>query len=542
LPLPSILFESGEPLETYRFLVFDPIYAFMNRYLFSLLFFGVFTLIRAESPQSNVKGVLILTSASGNTPISIPFTDISFSDFDGGVVMDASGAKQAFSDHDIGKVLYLDENYYSSLHQDSNFLKYATGLQSREILVSLNFPRISTPEDLSAIRSAKDTLDDIQAHYPQAKEPLQPEVDVLNSDLSRYEQHQVFVNGKWTAADEATAAQAPPGGGNSKTTFTAKNGKVYSNVTVFVTDVGVSVLTEEGGTTIPFDQLPDDITVFPKSVADQILACRKRSEASQASAGTAPSSAATSTNTPANSPAASTAPVDGFSSSDRKTMQGLRALLLSKIQEQVQDLQKALEPPHQPSQGYPERQNHYGQSSQQNDPLQQEDVLNTFRSNNNNHDSLSGPSQQSSPSQNSAQAEQQNQDNIRTKIENFSLAEIRLNSLPPAQVGVEIVNYADSIDAQARMGQSLGQFVSNVGTDMINAPPQYLQNTRTGEITETDDSGAGVLGLAFGAMMQINAQAKKDEVDKIRAALESLTPSAKKAIAAALRAQPKQSN
>ena len=59
------------------------------------------------------------------------------------------------------------------------------------------------------------------------------------------------------------------GTGNTAT-FTTKDGKRYRNVTPIVTDSGLNVVTPDGGVLIPFNQLPDDLSVFPPKVRDEI--------------------------------------------------------------------------------------------------------------------------------------------------------------------------------------------------------------------------------------------------------------------------------
>jgi hypothetical protein len=71
---------------------------------------------------------------------------------------------------------------------------------------------------------------------------------------------------------------APPtigGGSNQTISFSTKDGKRYSNVTVSVTDTGLSVLTSDGGTTIPYNELSDSLSEFPASMRDLILKKRQ---------------------------------------------------------------------------------------------------------------------------------------------------------------------------------------------------------------------------------------------------------------------------
>ena len=76
---------------------------------------------------------------------------------------------------------------------------------------------------------------------------------------------------------------APQGVGDvSKTvTFTTRDGKTYVDAKVSVTDTGLSVLTSDGGTTVPFSLLPDGLAVFPGYIAKRIVAFRSKAEERQ---------------------------------------------------------------------------------------------------------------------------------------------------------------------------------------------------------------------------------------------------------------------
>ena len=59
--------------------------------------------------------------------------------------------------------------------------------------------------------------------------------------------------------------------------FTAKSGKNYDQVRVNLEDDGLQVLTSDGWITVPFPQLPDDLSSFPADLRKQIVAKRKSS-------------------------------------------------------------------------------------------------------------------------------------------------------------------------------------------------------------------------------------------------------------------------
>jgi class 3 adenylate cyclase len=60
-------------------------------------------------------------------------------------------------------------------------------------------------------------------------------------------------------------------GAETKTiSFQAKDGRSFRNVKVTVTDKGLNVVNSTGGALVPFNQLPDDRSVFPEKLREEI--------------------------------------------------------------------------------------------------------------------------------------------------------------------------------------------------------------------------------------------------------------------------------
>ncbi len=218
-------------------------------------------------PTSNAKGVMILTSASGIDPRNILFSDQIWTGFDGGEVVDTGGQKTDFAKRDIGKVIYFDSNFYSQLDNDQQEKAFRAGIQAREVVVDTSFLNLDTSTGLKTVQDSESTLESLVHDYPAIQSLVQPQIDRLKDDITKLSAGQSLQDGTWLAQGQA-ARQGPPtiGGGPKTLTFTTKDGKKYVNARVDVTDTGISVLTADGGTTIPFDQLPDDLSGFPESV------------------------------------------------------------------------------------------------------------------------------------------------------------------------------------------------------------------------------------------------------------------------------------
>jgi hypothetical protein len=80
-----------------------------------------------------------------------------------------------------------------------------------------------------------------------------------------------------TRTQLAKAGQGVPVDGASPS-FTTKTGQHYDHAKIAVSDDGLLVLTPDGWETIPFDQLPDDLSPFPEEIRKRIV---RRAHAAQ---------------------------------------------------------------------------------------------------------------------------------------------------------------------------------------------------------------------------------------------------------------------
>jgi tetratricopeptide (TPR) repeat protein len=66
----------------------------------------------------------------------------------------------------------------------------------------------------------------------------------------------------------------------STASFVAKDGTSFHDAPVYLETTGLRVSSPQGWTTLPLDQLPDDLSVFPEDVRNQIAAARTSASAS----------------------------------------------------------------------------------------------------------------------------------------------------------------------------------------------------------------------------------------------------------------------
>jgi hypothetical protein len=249
------------------------VHFFVSRvFLFSL----VLGLARADdTPVSPVpKGVIILNATAGNDAAAVAFASIEWTNPFGGTVVDGVGAKTGFTNEAIGKIIYFDQVFYDQLDKNPAWIDWRAGLQSREFVVRQNAPGVLTRGDLQTLQTDEAAMEDLSQRYPLAAPLLAPQETLLKDEIGKLAGGQVWQNGKWLTQQEADATSAVPvvGDAANTVTFTSKDGRKFANAKATVTDTGLSVLTSDGGASVAFNQLPDDLSVFPKKLQDQIAA------------------------------------------------------------------------------------------------------------------------------------------------------------------------------------------------------------------------------------------------------------------------------
>jgi hypothetical protein len=261
--------------------------------LHNILFFAlVLGLARADDTSASLapKGVIILNAVAGHDAAAVSFSSIEWTNSFGGVVVDGVGAKTGFTNEAIGKIIYFDQVFYDQLDKNPAWIDWRAGLQSREFVVRQNAPGVLTRGDLPALQADEAALEDASQRYPLAAPLLAPQETLLKDEVGKLSSGLVCQNGKWMSQQEADATSAVPvvGDAANTVTFTSKDGRKFANAKATVTDTGLSLLTSDGGGSVAFDQLPDDLSVFPKKLQDQIAAGKHALAAAASAATSAP--------------------------------------------------------------------------------------------------------------------------------------------------------------------------------------------------------------------------------------------------------------
>jgi len=240
-----------------------------------------FSAAEADNEAPQPQGIILLKDVAGSPAAAVTFVSIEWTSSFGGFVVDAAGNKTVFLREGIGRIVYFDQSYYEGIDHNQYWVDWRAGIQSHEVVVP-PVDRVGLrQEDLARLRSEQEVLEDTVGRYPVGQATIGPMIALLKEDVANLSNGLVLQNGQWLSAKETTTEPAVPvvGEGSKLSTFQTKNGKEYVNARVIVTDTGISVLTSDGGASVPFDQLPDDLTKFPAAVRSQIQASQAKAKA-----------------------------------------------------------------------------------------------------------------------------------------------------------------------------------------------------------------------------------------------------------------------
>jgi len=257
-----------------------------------------------DNEASPPEGIIILKDVAGSPAAAVTFVSIQWTSNFGGYVVDAAGNKTPFIREGIGRIVYFDQGYYEGVDHNQYWVDWRAGIQSHEVVVPPVDKVGLRQEDLSRLRSEQAVLEDTVGRYPVGRGLIDPIIALLKEDTANLSNGLVLQNGTWLSAKDATAQSVAPvvGEGDRHLTFTTKDGKEYAGAKVVVTDTGISVLTSDGGASVPFDKLPDDLSKFPAAVRSQIETARAKIKAdadaaAAAAAATAPATPASTSKT-----------------------------------------------------------------------------------------------------------------------------------------------------------------------------------------------------------------------------------------------------
>ena len=259
-----------------------------------------FNVAAQDNEASPPEGIIILKDVAGSPATAVTFVSIQWTSNIGGYVLDAAGNKTAFIREGIGRIVYFDQGYYEGVDHNQYWVDWRAGIQSHEVVVPPVDKVGLRQDDVPRLRNEQAILEDTVGRYPIGQALIGPMIALLKEDITHLSNGLVLQNGKWLSAKDATAEPVVPvvGEGNKILTFTTKDGKEYAGAKVVVTDTGISVLTSDGGASVPFDKLPDDLSKFPAPVRSQIEAARAKTKADAAAASAAAAAATTPASTP----------------------------------------------------------------------------------------------------------------------------------------------------------------------------------------------------------------------------------------------------
>lgn len=231
----------------------------MKKLFYLLLIVCSLGIVHADSPDTEVKGVIILTSASGLHARNVLFSDLTWTDFYGGMVTGNDGQKTPFSNKDIAKIVYFDSQYYTQLDNRQDLQALRAGLQVREIVANTNVSNLLTDDDVKVLQESEDSLQYIGDRYPTVQALIQPQINVLQNDIAHYSHGQRLVSGQWVSKAQAEAQLhgKKPVVDDRGVSITTRDGKTYTDVgSIQAEEDGVSITYSGGVARILYANLP----------------------------------------------------------------------------------------------------------------------------------------------------------------------------------------------------------------------------------------------------------------------------------------------
>jgi hypothetical protein len=248
---------------------------------FFLLVLGAFASLRADAPPAPEPpvGIIIQKALAGYEASATWFVSIQWIDKDSGFVVDKSGNKVTFLNDAIGRVFYFDQSYYEEVDHNQYWIDWRIVMRDREVLLAPIELNTLEAADSGRLVSEEATLQDAIDRYPVGAPLVQPLIDAIKDQVTKLGSGLVLQNGKWIAEKDAqVASDSVPVVGDAETliTFTTRSGKRFENARVTLSDTGLSVLMPDGGASVSFDEVPANISMFPKPVQDGITDWRNK--------------------------------------------------------------------------------------------------------------------------------------------------------------------------------------------------------------------------------------------------------------------------
>jgi hypothetical protein len=155
---------------------------------------------------------------------------------------------------------------------------------------------VRNPADLKKLQDDQAKLEKTAKDFPAMDPWARPKAKELAKEIALYEKGQRKMEGQWLTAEEIRAREETAKAreelaklkslSNSNTAsmgaVTTKQGKTYSNFEVTkVDDASIAIRHASGIARIPYKDMPEDLTVFPESVRNQIQEKKEAWEAAQ---------------------------------------------------------------------------------------------------------------------------------------------------------------------------------------------------------------------------------------------------------------------
>ncbi len=208
------------------------------------------------------KGIAILNSLSSfghEGADNIPFKNIRWVSFYGGILTKTDGTEVPFPDTGVTKIVYLDGDFYAALKNDRGQSAFRQGMDLREILIETHYTDISSRDQINSLQNDQIRLKDLAETAPNCKDVFFNSSSVLGNYIAQLKSGNFLVKGQWINATLLipTPRPNPQALAGMPTTWTTVDGQTFTGVSVSSADgTSVSIIHDRGGGNLPLDNIP----------------------------------------------------------------------------------------------------------------------------------------------------------------------------------------------------------------------------------------------------------------------------------------------
>lgn len=212
------------------------------------------------SAKASVAGFLIENDASGQSEV-VPFSEIFWESPQGGTITTLNGSPESFKKAKITKYIYLNENYWRQINDNTSFASFRTDILNQEVVIPSSKLDLDTDAEIQPFVDGSNALQSVVKLAPDFKEALSDIQSQLDGEVAHYQRGDRKVAGQWlSASDFAARTKTAASDSPQALDITTVAGKIYKGVTdLKVGDDSISFVCSTGGATLDMAILTPDL-------------------------------------------------------------------------------------------------------------------------------------------------------------------------------------------------------------------------------------------------------------------------------------------